>query len=88
MSRAERVAYYAALDARLRALFESLGVRLPERDSGYAREFLDAGEYGLALEQIPDGLSEDEIPISDAERTELLDLAVVMGSERPTGALE
>jgi hypothetical protein len=37
-------------------------------------EFIDANELGLALEQMADVLSEDERPLSDDERADMLAL--------------
>jgi hypothetical protein len=60
----------------------------PARDVTLIAEFIDAGELGLALEQIADVLSEDELPISSTERSDLLDLnARMQMDDRVPGAL-
>jgi hypothetical protein len=73
---------------RLFGLLIRLDDRLSERDAKLIHEFIEVGEYGLALEQIADVLSEDEVPISDQERADMLALveAMEMGDRVP-GAL-
>ncbi len=48
-------------------------------------EFIDVGEFGLALEQIADVLSEDEQPLTPDERSDMLALArrMKMGGRVP-----
>jgi len=66
--------------AEMLRLFEG---RVPERDIAIAREFLDVGEYGVALEQLTYALTEYEaVALRTSERAELLDLANTMGIER------
>lgn len=48
--------------------------RLPSKDITLIAGFIDAGELGLALEQVADVLSEDERPLSADERAVILAL--------------
>lgn len=57
---------------RLLAVLNRREVRLPASQATLIHELVGAGEWGLALEQIADVLSEDEIGLRDDERTELL----------------
>lgn len=72
-------AYFDELRGRLDGLLIRLQDRFSRRDMALFVEFLDAGEYGLTLEQMADVLSEDSIPISDDERADMLSLEAVMG---------
>jgi len=79
---------YAELERRLAAFGESVGDRLGDEQRGWLREFLDAGEYGLALEMVADWLSEDFQRITSTERAEANTLAQAMGNvERVMGPL-
>ena len=79
---------YPQLERRLAKLGESFSDRLTREQQGWLREFLDAGEYGLALEMVADWLSEDERPIKATERAEAETLAQAMGNvERVMGPL-
>lgn len=71
---------YAELERRLAALGESVSDRLNDDQRGWFAEFLDVGEYGIALEMVADWLSEDEHPITTPERTEAEALAEAMGN--------
>lgn len=63
--------------------------RLTARDSTLIHEFIDVGEFGLALEQIADVLSEDDVPISGQERADMLALNTDMQmGDRVPGALK
>ena len=48
--------------------------RLPEDTCRWVTEFIDAGEFGLALETIADVLAEGEAAITVEERNAMLDL--------------
>lgn len=48
--------------------------RLPGKDVTLINEYIDAGELGLALEQLADVLSEDDQPLAPAERGDMLAL--------------
>lgn len=50
--------YYSQLERRLRAL-EPLVTRLLGEQAGSYREYLDAGEYGLAVEVVAEQLTVD-----------------------------
>lgn len=58
----------------LLAVLIRLEDRLPPDQVALIHEFIDAGEWCLALEQIADVLSEDEIGLRDDERADLLSL--------------
>jgi hypothetical protein len=79
---------FAALEPRLSELGSRLGDLLTDQRRGWYAEFLEVGEYGLALEMLADWLSEKEVPIPDGARTEALALASEMGiHERVAGGL-
>jgi hypothetical protein len=69
----------------LRGLIVRLDDRLSARDVTFIAEFIDAGELGLALEQMADALSEDEQPITPSERADMSVLAdrMKMGERVP-----
>jgi hypothetical protein len=76
------------LERRLATLGESFSDRLTSEQQGWLREFLNAGQYGLALEMVADWLSEEERPITAAERAEAQMLAQAMGNvQRVMGPL-
>jgi hypothetical protein len=62
----------------LRGLLIHLEDRLLSKDITLIAEFIDAGELGLALEQLADVLSEDELPITADERADMLGLVARM----------
>lgn len=79
---------FTALEPRLSELGSRVGDLLTDERRGWYAEFLEVGEYGLALEMLADWLSEEEAPIPDGARTEALALASAMGiHERVAGAL-
>lgn len=84
MNRAE----YDDIAGQLRGLVIRLEERLPRKDVTLVTEFIDAGELGLALEQMADVLSEDEQPLAPSERGDMLELVdrLHMGGRVP-GAL-
>jgi hypothetical protein len=59
----------------LRDLLIRLDDRIPARDFVVITEFIDVGEFGLALEHTADALSEAGVPVTDDERTGMLRLA-------------
>ncbi len=62
--------------------------RMTADQAGYIRELIAADEWGLALEQIADVLSEHEAGLRDDERDQLLALNRRMGmGDRVPGAL-
>jgi hypothetical protein len=70
----------AELQLRLLALGASVENRLTDEQRRWFAEFVDVGEYQLALETVADWLSEDARPISEAERREARALADAMGN--------
>jgi hypothetical protein len=81
-------ATFEDISGRLRGLLIGMEDRMPVRDVQLISEFVDAGELGLALEQIADVLSEDEMPITSAERRDMLELVDRMQmDDRVPGAL-
>jgi hypothetical protein len=77
----ELVALWKRVEPRLRRLGESLDQALTDEQQRWYEEFLDANEFGLALEMLADWLSEEETPVRDPDRTEMLALAREMGNE-------
>lgn len=65
---------YEEIAGQLHGLLIRLDDRLPGKDVTLLAEFIDANELGLALEQMADVLSEDERPLSDDERADMLAL--------------
>ena len=65
-------ASYDEIPGRLHGLLVRLSNRLADRDQTLITEFIDAGELGLALEQMADALSEDEQPVAVNERADML----------------
>ncbi len=68
-------AYYDEITSTLRSLLIRLSDRLPREDQVLISEFIEANELGLALEQMADVLSEDDLPISSQDRADMLGLA-------------
>jgi hypothetical protein len=81
MSRVERIQYDADLKRWVEGALTSLGEQLDRHDRMKARAYIDAGEHRLAVEQIAEGLCEDDVPISQKERSQLLQMATVMHSD-------
>lgn len=71
---------YEEISVALRALLVRLSDRLPGRDQTLIAEFINAGELGLALEQMADVLSEDQHALTHDEGADLLALAERMAS--------
>ena len=69
----------AEIESRLRALFDSLRDRLSADQLVELANLISLhGEYGLALENAVDWISEDRLPLSNEERAEIVDLAARM----------
>lgn len=66
------------IEPRLRALGLSTTDRLSDAQARWFSEFVDVGEYGLALECLADWLSDELLPVSAAERSEAESLATLM----------
>jgi hypothetical protein len=79
---------FPEIEARLVELGRLPDAVLSAQEREWYDEFVNVGEYGLALEMLADWLSEDERPISAAFRSEALTLAGAMEiAERVGGAL-
>jgi hypothetical protein len=63
---------------RLRGLLVRLADRLPREQQSLIDEFIDHAEFGLALEQLADGLGEDELALATDERQDMIALAQTM----------
>lgn len=55
---------YQVLDSKLRIILNCIKDKIHERDFELILEFVDASEYGLALETICDVICTDKISIS------------------------
>lgn len=66
---------YEQISECLRGLLVRLDDRMSVKDLVLIAEFVDVGELGLALEQMADVLSEEDLAVSDDERTDMLALA-------------
>ncbi len=58
----------------IRGLLIRLDDRLSSRDATLVAEFVDVGEFGLAVEQMADQLSEYDQPLTSDERADMLGL--------------
>jgi len=70
-------AYYEELHGRLLGLLILVEDRLGEQ-TGYVHRVIDAGEYGLALEDITGILAYDRAPVTDQERDDIVTLSRTM----------
>ena len=75
LTRAEKIAFWQAIEAKLRVVIDACEGRIAPHAIAEAREYLDYNELGLAWETLCDALSE-----SDA-----LTQALVAPSMRETG---
>jgi hypothetical protein len=66
---------YEEISGYLRGLLVRLDDRLSAKDLVLIAEFIDVGELGLALEQMADALSEENLALSDDERADMLSVA-------------
>lgn len=69
------------LRGRLLALLIGLEDRLTAKDATLIHEFIDAGEFGLSLEQVVDVLAETHREMTDRERAEMLALVADMAMD-------
>jgi hypothetical protein len=67
-------AWFEDLSGRLMGLLIALEDRLEETDARRAHEFIDVGEYGLALEEMACALAHGSASISNQERSDMLAL--------------
>jgi hypothetical protein len=58
------LAYYRGLEENLRALLAKLRTVLNPPETSEVEEFLDAGEYGIALETLCSALHTEDKPVS------------------------
>jgi hypothetical protein len=68
-------AYWEDLAGRLYGLLIRLENRLGGEQAELFHEFIEVGEYGLALEEIAGALAQDKIAIANDERGDMLALA-------------
>jgi hypothetical protein len=66
---------YEQISKILRGLLIRLHGRIAPKHVTLIAEFIDAGELGLALDQLADVRGENERPISPSERADMLALA-------------
>jgi len=74
----DNAAHYVQVEHRLRALMPNYEAFVPGEQMNLIREFLDVGEYGLALEWLADELSEGSVPVEHADRREMVSLSELM----------
>lgn len=67
--------YVDEMAGRLRGLLVRLGDRLSCEQVTNIAENVDANEFGLALEQLADDVSDNEKPVTSAEWEDMLALA-------------
>jgi hypothetical protein len=88
MTRVVRDKYNANLEKRLTGVLASLGDLVRKRARVAAFAHIEAGEYVWALEKIANSLNKHDVPITDRERSELLDLAEVLDSDDAAVAVD
>ena len=71
--------YYGDLESRLRSLVASAGTLVEDQYVDQVEEFIDHGEYGVALSALAELLVETGVLIPDGDRIEIIDLATTMG---------
>jgi len=74
-------AYYEDLAGRLYGLLVVLDDRIGRDQASLLHDFIEVGEYDLALEQIAGTLAQDEVAITGQERGDMLALAARMKLE-------
>lgn len=72
-------------EAELRKLTFLFEGRLSNSLLSFAAEYLDHGEYCLALETLCDYLCEEDVVLSDSEYQELLRLGLLVGANLDAG---
>ena len=75
MAPAHEQAYFEDLAGRLYGLVIIFSDRLPADPAEWLHQVVDAGEYGLALEDLAAMLAYDKITITDQERGDIAALA-------------
>jgi hypothetical protein len=74
--------YYNELEARPGRILLTLGSQLSPEESREVSQFLDVGEYGLALQTLTDLLIEERTKISMGTYIDVVGVAKRMGIER------
>lgn len=77
-------AYYEDLAGRLYGLVIVFSDRLPADQAQWLHHVIEAGEYGLALEDLAAMLAYDKIAATDQERGDIEALARQMGMDLGT----
>ncbi len=72
-------------EAELRKLTSLFAGRLSDNLLSFAAEYLDHGEYCLALETLCDYLCEEDVVLSEPEYQELLRLGLLVGANMDAG---
>jgi hypothetical protein len=73
--------YYLDLEQRLRSLLAEVAGLLPAEDADQVAEFLDHGEYGLALETLADALTAQGRPVPRLAFASITGLVETMGMD-------
>ena len=76
------------LQMRLRLLASKLSPCMSESEEAQVHEFLDAAEFGIALEEVIAIVIDKQSPISQEVHMECLELARVMGLSNTIPARE
>jgi len=72
-------------EAELRKLTSLFAGRLSDSLLSFAAEYLDHGEYCLALETLCDYLCEEDVVLSEPEYQKLLRLGLLVGANMDAG---
>ncbi len=78
-------AYFEDLAGRLYGLVITISGRLPADQAQWLHHVVDAGEYGLALEDLAAMLAYHKIAVTDQERGDMVALARQMGMDLGPG---
>ena len=79
--------YYRDIERRLRDLLPLAEVTLPPSACQFYAEFLDVGEYGLAVETAAEALPSQRTTSTDSLRAGLAEVAEIMGIALPGGSI-
>jgi hypothetical protein len=71
--------YFADVERRLFAIIDILGTGLSDAERNQVIEFIDVGEYGLALETIGEIFVESERTLPSKAYAEIMTLVSMMG---------
>ena len=78
MSQKDYRKHYQQMESGIKRLLVHLGDVLGEEEKGEVTQFVDAGEYGVALETLCDILVEKECTVSQSVLREIEDLGLAM----------